>query len=79
MAGGLWSKYTSLTPRTRILLGSSVILYALVAQTLTDAAEPVLGLQATPEDEKRVWGWLPRIRAVERRPDGSVDGGEREG
>ena len=67
----LWSKYLSLSPRTRILLGSGVMVYALVAQSLTDKAEAPLGLQATEQEKEELWSKLPRVRMVERNPDGT--------
>ncbi|PSK34049.1 hypothetical protein B9Z65_8375 [Elsinoe australis] len=62
----LWSKYRSLPSRTRILLGTGLIGYALLAQTLSDKAEEPLGLKATEQDKEELYRYMPRIRTVER-------------
>ncbi|KAG8632117.1 hypothetical protein KVT40_001257 [Elsinoe batatas] len=62
----LWSKYRSLPASTRILMGSGLVAYALIAQTLSDKAEEPLGLKATEEEKEELYRYMPRIRTVER-------------
>ncbi|PNS16258.1 hypothetical protein CAC42_6365 [Sphaceloma murrayae] len=70
----LWTKYRTLPARTRILIGTGLIGYALVAQTLTDKVEEPLGLKATEKDKEELARIMPRIRSVERGEGGVLTG-----
>jgi hypothetical protein len=60
-------KYLSLAPRTRLVLGGSLIAWATIGIYVSDTSEKAFGLEATDEDRKRLQEVLPRIREVERR------------
>ncbi|GAB7340029.1 hypothetical protein MBLNU457_6531t1 [Dothideomycetes sp. NU457] len=64
--------YKSISPQTRMLFGGGLIAWALIAQTLTDQAEPMLGFKASEQDKERLRESLPKIRSV----DGVESAGE---
>ncbi|KAI4847395.1 hypothetical protein E4T44_04532 [Aureobasidium sp. EXF-8845] len=61
----LWRYYTSLSPKTRLMVGGGIIGYACLGLFLADTAEEKLGYTPTEEDKKRLREALPRIRVVE--------------
>ncbi|KAL7270731.1 hypothetical protein RUND412_006557 [Rhizina undulata] len=61
----LWRYYTTLSPRTRLLVGGSVIAYALAGLYVSDAAEEKFDLLPTEADKKRLEELVPRIRVVD--------------
>lgn len=52
-----------------MMFGGGLIAWALIAQTLTDQAEPMLGFKATEQDKERLREALPKIRSVESADD----------
>jgi len=61
--------YKSISPKTRMIFGGGIIAWALIAQTLTDQAEPMFGFNATEQDKERLRESLPKIRSVESAGD----------
>jgi hypothetical protein len=59
------SYYTSLSPKTRLMVGGGIIGYACLGLFLADTAEEKLGYTPTEEDKKRLREALPKIRVVE--------------
>ncbi|KAI4723706.1 hypothetical protein E4T48_00019 [Aureobasidium sp. EXF-10727] len=59
------SYYTSLSPKTRLIIGGSIIGYATLGLFVSDAAEEKLGYTPTEADKKRLREAMPRIRVVE--------------
>ncbi|QDS69808.1 hypothetical protein FKW77_010473 [Venturia effusa] len=62
----LWSWYTGLPQKTRIIAGVGVMAYAAGALYLSDRAEEKFGLKATEDDKERLRKAIPRITTVER-------------
>jgi len=52
-----------------MIFGGGIIAWALIAQTLTDQAEPMFGFNATEQDKERLRESLPKIRSVESAGD----------
>jgi hypothetical protein len=59
------SYYTSLSPKTRLMVGGGIIGYACLGLFLADTAEEKLGYTPTEEDKKRLREALPKIRVVD--------------
>jgi hypothetical protein len=59
------SYYTSLSPKTRLMVGGGMIGYACLGLFLADTAEEKLGYTPTEEDKKRLREALPKIRVVD--------------
>jgi hypothetical protein len=59
------SYYTSLSPKTRLMVGGGIIGYACLGLFLSDTAEEKLGFTPSEEDKKRLREALPKIRVVE--------------
>jgi len=62
----LWTSYRSLSQRTRLIIGGSIITYALAGMFLSDKAEQALGLVPTDQDKQRLNEAMPKIHAVDR-------------
>jgi hypothetical protein len=60
----LWRTYTSLSPKTRLMLGGGLIAWAGIGMFVSDQAEAVFGFTPTKEDKERLKEALPRIREV---------------
>jgi len=59
-------KYLALNPRTRIIVGLGVMMYAGAALYLSDRAEDTFNLKATEEEKKKLQGMIPKIRPIDR-------------
>lgn len=62
----LWSSYTSLSSRTRLLLGLGVMANAALALRFSDQIENALGLLPSQEDEKELKERMPKVTRVDR-------------
>jgi len=60
-----------LTPRTRIIIGVSVMAYATFATYATDSAEKAFGLEASEKDKEELQKWVPRVSMVDRSDAGA--------
>ena len=58
--------FLNLTPRTRLLVGTSFLAWGTLGLYLTDRAESTLGFEATEQDREALKSTLPRITVVER-------------
>lgn len=62
----LWQSFRSLAPRTRMLLGVGLMVYAGLAMTVSDRVEEKIGMKPTEEDrdklEKEMERWTVRVR-----------------
>lgn len=62
----LWQSFRSLAPRTRMLLGVGLMVYAGLAMTVSDRVEEKIGMKPTGEDrdklEKEMERWTVRVR-----------------
>lgn len=65
----LWRTYTALQPRTRIILGLSIIAYASIVMYATDQVSPSLGFEATEKDREELRRYVPRVSVHEREKD----------
>jgi hypothetical protein len=62
----IWQFYKSLSTKTRLIIGSGVILYAGVGLLLTDVAEEKFDLVPSEEEKRRLKELVPKVRVVDR-------------
>jgi hypothetical protein len=58
--------FLNLSPRTRLAVGASFLVWGTIGLYITDTAEKKLGFEASPGDRERLDGVMPRISVVER-------------
>ncbi|KAF2864382.1 hypothetical protein K470DRAFT_254036 [Piedraia hortae CBS 480.64] len=61
----LWQSYKTLQPRTRMLLGAGVMLYAVLGMRYSDSFGNLLGITPTARDEEELKEKM-KVRIVER-------------
>ncbi|KAH6716774.1 hypothetical protein DL95DRAFT_381306 [Leptodontidium sp. 2 PMI_412] len=62
----IFNSFLSLTPRTRILVGSAFLAWGTLGLYITDRAESRFGLAASEEDREALGKVVPRVQVVER-------------
>lgn len=65
--------WKAITPRTRLLIGGGVIVYAVVMESLSDVAEKKFDLVPTEDDMRRLENAIPKFRAVKRKEEQGED------
>jgi hypothetical protein len=69
--------YQSLAPRTRAIIGCSMIGYGIAGLFLTRALESAVpSLAPTDEDRQKLAELVPRVRSVNREFGGAYNGGD---
>ncbi|KAI5795476.1 hypothetical protein DFH27DRAFT_612734 [Peziza echinospora] len=68
------AKFSTLPPKTRILIGLGLIGYSAGGLLFSDAVEKVGGFTPSEEERERLRGVVPRVVVVEREERG--EGGE---
>lgn len=58
--------YRTISPRTRILIGVGVMVYAVAGQFLSDQAEKSFGYTPTDADREKLDQVLPKIRVIDK-------------
>ncbi|KAK4033321.1 hypothetical protein C8A01DRAFT_40235 [Parachaetomium inaequale] len=67
----LFKTYTSLTPKTKLALGTGLVAWGLLGLTFADKVESKLGFTPTDADKAELEKMTPKIHVVEKRQDKS--------
>lgn len=62
----VWQWFKTIPPRTRMIVGVSVMMYATAGLYLSDKAEERFGMTPTEKDREELRNALPKISTVEK-------------
>ncbi|KAL6710966.1 hypothetical protein ACN47E_006841 [Coniothyrium glycines] len=63
----VWQWFKGIPPRTRIIVGVGIMMYATAGMYLSDVAEEKLGFTPTEKDREDLRKDMPKISTVDRR------------